>query len=235
MSDFKTTFLSSGYIYCTFYTCDHLEHILIFNINLVSLGVIRLAFFATVPQRTPTISKIGRQGWWRTGRRVLTRSLFSWRISKLDSFSSCIAETRFQALFLIPTYHPQWWINDKRHRIFTITLSFLPELILLLHHSRIDLVMCPLMYQQCSAVYCPRQNKPFYKYSGCTGMPLSVNWYIGTFSELDKSEQRDNHFNLSQRICFSRLIREISAKTYQSVMSPRVHKLTRRDNASISQ
>ena len=41
MSDFKTPFLCSGYIYCTFYTHDHFEHILIFNINLVTLGVIR--------------------------------------------------------------------------------------------------------------------------------------------------------------------------------------------------
>ena len=42
MSDFKTIFLCSGYIYWTFYTCDHFEYILIFKINLVTLRVIRL-------------------------------------------------------------------------------------------------------------------------------------------------------------------------------------------------
>ena len=103
MSDFKTPFLCSGYIYCTFYTCDHFEHILIFNINLVTLGVKRI-FFAMVPQRTPPISRIGRQAWWRTGRRVL----------------------------------------DKRPRIGTIIYPFIfAGTYSLLHHSRIDLVMCP--------------------------------------------------------------------------------------------
>ena len=57
MSDFKTTFLCSGYIYCTFYTCDHLEHILFFNINLVSFGVIRLAFLLRSLKGRPQFPK----------------------------------------------------------------------------------------------------------------------------------------------------------------------------------
>ena len=57
MSDFKTTYLCSGYIYCTFYTCHHLEHILIFNINLVWLGVIWLAFWSRSLKGRPQFPK----------------------------------------------------------------------------------------------------------------------------------------------------------------------------------
>ena len=90
MSDFMTTFLCSSYIYCTFYTCHHLEHILLFNINLVSLD--------GKPDDTPV-------GGFLRGPYFL------------DEFQNWTCKLR------------QWWINDKRPCIFTITLSFLPELI----------------------------------------------------------------------------------------------------------
>ena len=154
-----------GYIYCPFYTC--LEHILIFNINLVSLGVIRLVFLPRSLKGCPQFPKsdgkpddaplgeflrgphfLGEFQNWKMSHRVSRDKVPS------SHFNPNIPSPMMNKLQKTPYLH-------NCHFIFAGTYSGL-------HHSHIDLVMCPHIDAETLTSFFPKHQphrtsqNPFY-------------------------------------------------------------------------